>query len=84
MRSLRPPGPPRRIRLLLPAVAVLVLTLGGCGDPAAPAPSEPPTPTAPASTLRTPSGSTGSDGLTVRYLDHDGTVKTVRVEDFPR
>jgi hypothetical protein len=29
-------------------------------------------------------GSTGSDGLTVRYLGDDGSVETVRVEDFPR
>jgi len=26
---------------------------------------------------------TGSDGLTVRYLSEDGDVKTVPVEDFP-
>jgi hypothetical protein len=28
--------------------------------------------------------SAGSDGLTVRYQDRDGSVKTLRVEDFRR
>jgi hypothetical protein len=26
----------------------------------------------------------GTGGLTIRYLDADGKIKTVRVEDFPR
>jgi hypothetical protein len=77
----------RLLRLGLPAVAVLALTLGGCADPAEPVPSSPP---ASPSASPSPSGlapsvsGTGSDGLTVRYLDADGGVKTVRVEDFPR
>ena len=29
-------------------------------------------------------GGLGSDGLTVRYQDRDGSVKTLRVEDFRR
>ena len=71
----------RPARLGLTALAALVLALGACGEPSAPA--EQPTPSAPASTIEAPTGTAGSDGLTVRYLDH-GTVKTVRVEDFPR
>ena len=74
----------RPVRLGLPAVAVLVLALAGCGDPAAPAPSAPATPPPASSTLGPATGSAGSDGLTVRYLGDDGDVKTVRVEDFPR
>jgi|tagenome__1003787_1003787.scaffolds.fasta_scaffold18706037_2 hypothetical protein len=85
-------GLPRLLRLSLPVVAVLALGLGACSEPAAP---EGPVPTpsstpssaapssaAPAATLAVPDGSTGSDGLTVRYLAQDGTVKTVRVEEF--
>lgn len=89
----------RLARLGPPAVAVLALTLAGCSDPPAttpPAPtsssptsgtptaSSPTAPAAPAGTLAPTVGSSGSDGLTVRYLGGDGTVKTVRVEDFPR
>ena len=75
----------RLVRLGLPAVVVLAAGLAGCGEPT-PAPSAPsasssPT-TAPAG-VPAVAGSTGSDGLTVRYLGDDGSVKTVRVEDFP-
>jgi hypothetical protein len=86
----RVPSPGLLRRLGAPAVAVLALGLGACGDPTPAPPGEPsapsstPLPThAPTSALAPPSGSTGSDGLTVRYLDH-GTVKTVHVEDFWR
>ena len=78
----------RPVRLGLPAVAVLALALGGCADPATPVPapssaaSSPTSPT-PSSPLSRTGGITGSDGLTVRYLDHDGSVKTVPVEAFP-
>ena len=79
----------RLVRLGLPAVAVLAAGLAGCGEPT-PAPAAPPASrrrrsdvTAPAG-VPTVAGSTGSDGLTVRYLGDDGSVKTVRVEDFPR
>jgi hypothetical protein len=85
-------GLPRPLRLGLPVVAVLALGLSACSEPAAPggpvpAPSSSPSSAAPssptpASTLAVPDGSTGSDGLTVRYLGQDGTVKTVRVEEF--
>ena len=75
------------LRLGLPALAVVALALGGCSDPASPS-APGPTPAAPSS--QAPAGgvdpgasTTGSDGLTVRYLDQ-GTVKTVHVEDFPR
>ena len=81
----------RPLRLGLPAAAVLALalTLTGCSEPAPadPAPTaaaSPSTPAAaPAGGVEVGSSSTGSDGLTVRYLD-GGSVKTVRVEDFPR
>ena len=87
-------GLPRPLRLGLPVVAVLALGLSACSEPTgpsgpAPAPSDAPSGAAPSSpapagTLAVPDDSTGSDGLTVRYLGQDGTVKTVRVEDFPR
>ena len=73
----------RPLRLGLPAAAVLALALTGCSDPVSPTAPEP-APPAPAQPSVDPGASTtGSDGLTVRYLD-GGTVKTVRVEDFPR
>ena len=80
-------------------LAVGVVAAGG-GEPApapakAPAPAATPTPsTAPKAPAGRPSGldgsgltgagTAGSDGLTVRYRDPDGGLKTVRVEDFPR
>lgn len=78
------------VRLGLPAVALLGLALAGCGEPAAPAPGAPAsspvgTPTStPSGTLAPTTGSAGGEGLTVRYLAGDGTVKSVEVEDFPR
>lgn len=78
----------RPLRLGLPAAAVLALALSGCSDPApaGPAPAAPAAPSTPAAPpaggVQVGSSSTGSDGLTVRYLD-GGTVRTVRVEDFP-
>jgi hypothetical protein len=74
---------PRLLRLGLPAVAVLAMALAGCGDPATPGPGAPSASPTTSSTI-TPPGSTGSDGLTVRYLGDDGRVKTIGVEDFPR
>ena len=71
-------------RLGLAAVAVLGLALTGCGDPAAPTPSAPSASSTPSSTVPRTVDAGGSDGLTVRYLAEDGTVKTVGVEDFPR
>jgi hypothetical protein len=71
-------------RLGLAAVAVLGQALVGCGDPAAPTPSLPSATPTPSSTIPRAADAGGSDGLTVRYLGDDGTVKTVRVEDFPR
>ena len=81
-------------------VLAVGVVAAGCGEPtsgagAAPAPAATPTPsTAPkAPTGRSSSldgsgltgaGTAGSDGLTVRYRDPDGGLKTVRVEDFPR
>ena len=87
----------RRVRLAVPAAALLGLALAGCTDPATsrvpvsptvpsePAPSGSAAPSTPARPrgIDARAGTAGSDGLTVRYLDR-GTVKTVRVEDFPR
>lgn len=79
----------RLVRLGLPAVAVVAAALAGCGEPA-PAPAAPPaspsaaTPSGSSAGVPTVAGSTGSDGLTVRYLGDDGDLETVRVEDFRR
>ena len=72
--------PKALLRLGLPAVAVLALA--GCADPSAPVSSA--TPSSPHSAIPLTTGATGSDGLTVRYLGDDGSVRTLRVEDFPR
>ena len=78
----------RLVRLGAGAAATLALGLTACGDPASPsAPAATPSgnPSAPVRhELTATSGTTGSDGLTVRYLSDDGTVRTVRVEDFHR
>jgi len=91
MRRLVRPRLPRVVRLGLPAVALLAVALTGCSDPVTPSAPVPgsPTPGAPPASPA-PSGivptvaSVSSDGLTVRYLADDGSVKTVGVEDFPR
>lgn len=59
----------------------------GCGEvestPEAPAtPPASSAPSAPAPTA--PQADLGNDGLNIRYLDEDGKIKTLRVEDFPR
>lgn len=78
------PVPQSLRRLGLAAVAVLGLALTGCSDPAPSTPSAPPASSVPSNRI-TPTATPGSsDGLTVRYLGDDGTVKTIRVEDFPR
>ena len=90
MRRLVRPRLPRVVRLGLP-VALLAVALTGCSDPvpssfaapSAPTPSAPPTAPVP-SGLAPTVASGSSDGLTVRYLGDDGSVKTVGVEDFPR
>src|SRR5215212_5274060 len=69
----------------------------GCSDDAGRASQPPPSssvsgPTAPASTpssgpsAKPPSTAApiASGGLTIRFLDSDGNIKTVRVEDFVR
>jgi ABC-type glycerol-3-phosphate transport system substrate-binding protein len=77
--------------LLLAGLAATACTAGG--EPAAdPVPT--PEPTASTSTQASPSatpderpvvvGGIGSNGLTVRYQDRDGSVKTLHVEDFRR
>ena len=70
------------------ALLAVGLTVAGCGDQAASSPAPARTPSASPSGTATPIApqavGAGSDGLTVRYTDGDGSVKTLRVEDFPR
>jgi hypothetical protein len=74
-------NPPARSLLAaaLLGAAVLAFGLSGC-DQAEPA-SPPP---APAPSVDLPAGAVGSEGLTVSYLDGNGDIKTLNVEDFPR
>jgi hypothetical protein len=83
--------------MTLARVAGVLLAAGmiltGCSDDSQP---ERPTSTSP-SPVPSPSSSTaspslapgrsaapaGTGGMTIRYLDSDGKIKTVRVEDFP-
>jgi hypothetical protein len=78
---------------LLAAVGLLLaagLALGGCAETPATVPAPTPTPTSarptpePLPSARLQVGTAGSDGLTVRYQDHDGQTRTLRVEDFRR
>lgn len=73
----------RSIRAGVAALAVLLLA-AGCTEqePVSTPPSPPPVSSSP---LRVaPETTAGSDGLTVRYLAPDGTIKTLPVADFPR
>jgi ABC-type glycerol-3-phosphate transport system substrate-binding protein len=77
-----------RIAGVLLALGALVAACSDDREPAAnttPAASAKPTAS---STPSTPTTATvtdaGTGGLTVRYLDVDGKIKTLRVEDFPR
>ena len=61
----------------------------GCSDDSSPLeqptsapPSPPGTATPSLAPLRTVAPA-GTGGMTIRYLDSDGKIKTVRVEDFP-
>ena len=61
----------------------------GCSDDSSPLeqptsapPSPPRTATPSLAPLRTVAPA-GTGGMTIRYLDSDGKIKTVRVEDFP-
>ena len=58
---------------------LLLLGVTGCdqGGPASPPP-------APAPTVGVSVAPAGSEGLTVRYLDADGKIQSLNVEDFPR
>lgn len=66
----------RPLSLLLPAVSAAgLLALGGCGA------GEPEQVEQPA---KPPAASAPAIGMDLRYLDDDGTVKTIRVEDLNR
>jgi hypothetical protein len=76
--------------LLLAGVAA---TACPAGDERAPVPEptpdastspEAPSATPPADRRPVVTGGLGTDGLTVRYQDRDGSTKTLRVEDFRR
>jgi hypothetical protein len=74
----------------------LAVIMSGCGDDTMPAAE--PTPTAstrdpavspiakPDPSARPPRTADfeGPGGMTIRYLDADGKIKTIRVEDLPR
>ncbi len=71
------------------ALLAVVAVLAGCGEGStsppglgAPVPSSPVRSGGPVRPTADPLPA--SDGLTVRYLDRDGQIKTLRVEDFPR
>lgn len=70
-----------KFRRLACAALVAAAALTGCADKTA-APEVPPTPSSP-SALPTPV-QLGAEGMDVRYLDEDGQIRTLRVEDFPR
>jgi hypothetical protein len=84
------------MRLLRVAGVLLVVgvAVAGCGDKATSSPAPAGTPTASANGTPTATRTStpiapqavgaGSDGLTVRYTDGDGSMKTLRVEDFRR
>jgi len=80
----------RMVGVLLAAGVIMT----GCGDDshAEPPTSDPPSPvpSTPSSTAtprpapwRSAAPEEGTGGMTIRYLDSDGKIKTVRVEDFP-
>lgn len=73
------------------ALAVAVVAVGCSNSSSAPVPTgtpssaaPPPRPSGAPTTVVGSVGSAGSDGLTVRYRDPKGGLKTVRVEDFRR
>lgn len=72
---------PRRSIAVTLLVSLGVLALTGCQPP-----QDSATPAAPAGPTLPPldDRSFGSTGLDIRYLDRDGTLKTLRVRDFPR
>ena len=68
------------------ATLAVAAVLAGCADRPEPTPDPTPSPAAPPSATVRPldRGSVGSEGLDIRYLDPDGQIKTLQVEDFPR
>ena len=72
------------VRLLgwVAATIALAAVLAGCADQPEPTPDPSPSPTAPPTALDP--GSVGSEGLDIRYLHSDGTIKVLKVKDFPR
>lgn len=84
----------RRVGVAAVLLAV-VAAVAGCSTPegASPAPASTPSAPAPSPTasaagpttrLQVAPETAGSGGLTVRYRDADGSVKTLKVQDFPR
>jgi len=69
------------MKLLRTAGALLLAGLAAACT-ASPEPTATPTPAPDPRPVVT--GGLGSDGLTVRYQDRDGSIKTLRVEDFRR
>jgi hypothetical protein len=57
-------------------------TTAGQPSAASSAPSTSPTTPPSKKTINPQLTGAGAGGLTIRYLDKDGTIKTVRVEDF--
>jgi hypothetical protein len=73
------------VLLALGAVVTACSDERGPGAEATPTASDEPTASASPSTPPTSAVTdAGTGGLTIRYLDADGKIKTVRVEDFPR
>jgi hypothetical protein len=77
-----------RIASSLLALGALVAACSGDREPGAETtPTASDGPTASASPSIPPTSTVtdaGTGGLTIRYLDAEGKIKTVRVEDFPR
>jgi len=74
-------NPPARRRPVAAVIGAILLSSGltGCdqGGPTSPPP-------VPAPSVGVSIAPAGSEGLNVRYLDADGKIQSLDVEDFPR
>jgi hypothetical protein len=77
------PARPHHLAGAVIGAALLASALGGC-DQRGRDQSGPVNPPVPAPSAGLSTGPAGSEGLTVRYLDADGKIQTVEVENFPR